>query len=161
MKSTLNCRLISYMVQDCLLSWFAFWNAVVTKDMLHSFTHHSFLKSMRYFLVVQNVRAELCPFLCSWFRVYFPTSKVGSSVQNTAIYLFKWQNECQTPRLSLINSFILFCLVREQISPLNLFIFMKYCAWGNLLRTWAIQMFAAWRCGRYHRGSCHKRHMDL
>lgn len=64
-------------------------------------------------------------------------------------------------RLSLI---ILFCLVlrtREQVSPLSLLIFMKYCAWGNLLKTWGIQMFAAWRCGRYHRGTCHKRHMNL
>lgn len=31
----------------------------------------------------------------------------------------------------------------EQITHLNLLIFMKCCARGNLLKAWSIQMFAA------------------
>lgn len=74
-------------------------------------------------------------FLCSWFRVYFPISEVGSSTWNTTIYLFKWQNGCQTPKAQPKSThefyFVQFLRTGEEITHFNLLIFIKYCGWKH------------------------------
>lgn len=49
----------------------------------------------------------------------------------------------------------------EQIAHPNLLIVMKCCARINILKARSIQTFTTQRCGRHHKGSCHKRTVDV